>query len=208
MSFLSLACRDRFRRKPVRERSSRSLLVRRRSSSTGSTRSCSRATRLSTEAHCRTERERENSNMQFRFFFFHLNAFICKVLKKLLTLLSPAVMFCSAPEAASRVVELISHWCSTRLYTPTIWGCHSHSIPLGTRATSAKVERSWFLLCQGEYNKAQLRWTVWSMHAKKLTLKSHVCVHFWLSCYEVKSNQWLHPFPSPDLWLVLQGASE
>lgn len=59
MSFLSLAWRDRFRRKPVRERSSRSLLVRMRSSSTGSMRSCSRATRLSTEAHCRTRRERQ-----------------------------------------------------------------------------------------------------------------------------------------------------
>lgn len=56
MSFLSLACRDIFRRKPVRERSSRSLLVRRRSRMTGSMRSCSIATRLSTEAHCRTAR--------------------------------------------------------------------------------------------------------------------------------------------------------
>lgn len=56
MSFLSLACRDIFRRKPVRERSSRSLLVRRRSRITGSMRSCSRATRLSTDAHCRTQR--------------------------------------------------------------------------------------------------------------------------------------------------------
>lgn len=55
MSFLSLACRDIFRRNPVRERSSRSLLVRRRSSITGSMRSWSRATRLSTDAHCRTE---------------------------------------------------------------------------------------------------------------------------------------------------------
>lgn len=63
MSFLSLAWRDRFRRKPVRERSSRSLLVRRRSSSTGSMRSCSRDTRLSTEAHCRTRREKEMIQM-------------------------------------------------------------------------------------------------------------------------------------------------
>lgn len=35
--------------------------------------------------------------------------------KLLPTLLSPAVMFCSAPAAASRVVELISHFCSTWL---------------------------------------------------------------------------------------------
>lgn len=59
MSFLFLAWRDRFRRKPVRERSSRSLLVRMRSSTTGSMRSCSNATRLSTEAHYRTKTKRQ-----------------------------------------------------------------------------------------------------------------------------------------------------
>lgn len=57
MSPLSSAWRDRFRRRPVRERSSSSLLVRSRSSSTGSKRSCFRATWLSTEAHCRTKRQ-------------------------------------------------------------------------------------------------------------------------------------------------------
>lgn len=61
-SFLSLACLDRFRRKPVSERNSRSLLVRcRRSCSTGSMRSCSRATWLSTDAHCRDEQETGDS---------------------------------------------------------------------------------------------------------------------------------------------------
>lgn len=55
MSDLSLAWRDRFRSKPVIDRSSRSLLVRSRSISTGSMCSCSRATWLSTSAHCRKE---------------------------------------------------------------------------------------------------------------------------------------------------------
>lgn len=59
-------------------------------------------------------------------------------------------MFCSAPAAASREVALISHWRSTRLYTDTTWGCHSHSMPLGTRATSVKVEMSWDSLCGGD----------------------------------------------------------
>lgn len=75
-----------------------------------------------------------------------------------LTRLSPAVMFCSAPAAASRAVELISHWRSTRLYTPTIWGCQSHSMPLGTRATSVKVEMSWLLLCRGRHKAALSLW--------------------------------------------------
>lgn len=145
MSFLSLACRDIFRRKPVRERSSRSLLVRRRSSITGSMRSCSRATQLSTEAHCRTQR----SDSVYLSFASSCQDSVARLdSNKLLTRLSPAVMFCSAPAAASREVELISHWCSARLYTPTIWGCQSHSIPLGTRATSVKVEMSWLRLCQ------------------------------------------------------------
>lgn len=56
-SFLSLACLDRFRSKPVSERNSRSLVVRSRSSSTGRMRSCSNATWLSTDAHCKDERE-------------------------------------------------------------------------------------------------------------------------------------------------------
>lgn len=54
---LFLAWRDKFRSKPVMERSSLSLLVRMLSISTGSMRCCSRATRLSTEAHCGTKRK-------------------------------------------------------------------------------------------------------------------------------------------------------
>lgn len=61
----------------MRERNSRSLLVRSRSSSTGSMRSCSRATWLSTEAHCRTTRAGIEIKMQSfwfnqNFFFFVL----------------------------------------------------------------------------------------------------------------------------------------
>lgn len=163
MSPLSLAWRDRFRRKPVRERSSRSLLVRMRSISTGNMRSCSRATWLRTDAHCSTKRQTFHTwdklrllYLNFFFFFLQENWWI------FLTLLSPAVMFCRAPAAASRVVELISHWCSTRLYTPIIWGCHSHSMPFGTRATSVKVERSWFFLCQGKGHRRRRCWDGWS----------------------------------------------
>jgi len=165
MSFLSLAWRDRFRRRPVRERSSRSLLVRRRSSSTGRMRSCSRATRLSTEAHCRATRDTFKSGpTSKRLFYF----FTGKLTSLLLTLLSPAVMFCSAPAAASRVVELISHCCSTRLYNPTICGCHSHSTPFGTRATSVKVERSWFILCSRTEETRRHWWDggILSVHTK------------------------------------------
>lgn len=71
MSFLSLAWRDRFRRRPVRERSSTSLLVRRWSSSTGRTRSCSRATWLSTAAHCTTKSE--TVEIQDSLWLLHLN---------------------------------------------------------------------------------------------------------------------------------------
>lgn len=91
-----------------------------------------------------------------------LNAFTGKLVNMLPTLVSPAVMFCSAPEAASRVVELISQLRSTRLYNPTICGCQSHSIPFGTRATSVKVERSWFLLCQGKRNTRRQCCDGWS----------------------------------------------
>lgn len=59
-----------------------------------------------------------------------------------LTLRSPAVMFCSAPAAASVVCRLSSQRCSRRLYRPTIWGLHSHSMPLGSLDTSAKVRAS------------------------------------------------------------------
>lgn len=59
-----------------------------------------------------------------------------------LTLRSPAVMFCSAPAAASVVCGLSSQRCSSRLYSPTIWGLHSHSRPLGSLDTSAKVSVS------------------------------------------------------------------
>lgn len=155
MSPLSSAWRDRFRRKPVRERSSRSLLVRSRPRSTDSMRSCFRATWLSTEAHCRTRGQiKYRSNLDWCI----LNALIGELVNTPLTLLSPAVMFCSAPAAASRVVELISHCCSTWLYTPTICGCHSHSTPFGTRETSVKVERSWFFLCQGKDDTRRQCW--------------------------------------------------
>lgn len=63
-----------------------------------------------------------------------------------LTLLSPAVMFCRAPAAASRVVVFVVHCWRILLYRPTTLGCHSHSHPLGTLATSVNVDRSWFWL--------------------------------------------------------------
>lgn len=59
-----------------------------------------------------------------------------------LTLRSPAVMFCSAPAAASVVCRLSSQRCSSRLYSATTWGLHSHSRPLGSLDTSAKVSAS------------------------------------------------------------------
>lgn len=64
------------------------------------------------------------------------------VLVRLLTLRSPAVIFCSAPAAASVVCRFSSQRCSSRLYNPTIWGLHSHSRPLGSLDTSAKVSAS------------------------------------------------------------------
>ena len=59
------------------------------------------------------------------------------------TLVSPVVMFCSAPAAASRVLELLSHLCSTPWYSLTTWGCHSHSDPRGAFTTSARADSSW-----------------------------------------------------------------
>ncbi len=79
-----------------------------------------------------------------------------------LTLVSPAVMFCRAPAAASRVVELISQRCSTWLYSSTILGCQSHSMSLGCRDTSVNVVRSWFCLWKKRHN---MRWS-WSLKMK------------------------------------------
>lgn len=61
-------------------------------------------------------------------------------------------MFCRAPAAASRVVELISQRCSTWLYNSTILGCQSHSMSAGCRDTSANVVRSWFCLWKYRQN--------------------------------------------------------
>ena len=55
ISSLFLELRDRFRMRPVSERSWWWSAVRTRSSSGFSMRSCSRASRLSTPAHCRQE---------------------------------------------------------------------------------------------------------------------------------------------------------
>ena len=66
-----------------------------------------------------------------------------------LTLASPAVMFCRAPMAASRLVELLSLFCRTSLYSATTLGCHSHSAPLGCRDTSDSMDRFWLRCRRG-----------------------------------------------------------
>lgn len=82
-----------------------------------------------------------------------------------LTLRSPAVMFCSAPAAASVVCRLSSQRWSRRLYRPTIWGLHSHSWPLGSLETSAKVSASavrgsWAGGCRGSAGPS------WPLHPR------------------------------------------
>lgn len=165
--------------RPVSERSWWWSAVRTRSSSGFSMRSCSRASRLSTPAHCRQEGAGERgawrpkppaaqalpAQTSWRLpqvrhrqeprplpsgaltsrsrCCLAAPAFpSCPAWPHRLTLRSPAVMFCSAPAAASVVCRLSSQRCSSRLYSPTIWGLHNHSRPLGSLDTSAKVRAS------------------------------------------------------------------
>lgn len=77
------------------------------------------------------------------------------------TLASPAVMFCRAPMAASRLVELLSLLCRTSLYSATTLGCHSHSAPCGCRDTSDSMD-TLSLRCHGN-GKRERTVTVYSL---------------------------------------------
>lgn len=160
-------CLARFLRRPVRGFSSMSLLVSNRSSRMGSILSCSITTPLSTDDHW--QRGAEITWVMFCWLLFLLKNPMPKQPKNQsvyfgtwiyctcssyfygvwdLTLASPAVIFCRAPMAASRLVELLSLLCRTSLYNATTLGCHSHSAPLGCRDTSDSIDRL-SLRCHG-----------------------------------------------------------
>lgn len=136
MLFLLVLFLARFLSRPVKGLSSMSLLVSRRSSRMGSILSCSIATLLSTDAHWKTH--------LFSYWIVQMPS-NHNLLD--LTLDSPAVMFCRAPIAASRLVGLTSLFCRTSLYSATTLGCHSHSAPLGCRDTSESMGRYWLRCC-------------------------------------------------------------
>lgn len=72
------------------------------------------------------------------------NSRMLTVMVEGLTRVSPAVIFCKAPTAASRPEELLSLLRRTSLYSPTTLGCQSHSAPLGWRETSDIMDNfSW-----------------------------------------------------------------